>query len=90
MELNKDGSPKWYGFYSEKMASLFGYSIYETVDGSAVRVTVMTHDPKESGCKWNDIVMVGELGKMINHNYVLRAQQDEIRDYYERQEMQRS
>ena len=54
-----------FGFYSQTAEKQFGSVVYQTPDGTFVRVTAVYDDPTGSDYKWPDKQMVGEVIKFI-------------------------
>ncbi len=54
-----------YGWFSAKAASSFGANVYRRPDGSEVIITVVCDSNTDSGCKWDDIICVGEVTDWI-------------------------
>lgn len=54
----------YYGWYSEKQASSYGFAVFETVDGSFVRVSETSSEDKPSG-NWSDYYFVGLVKRLI-------------------------
>jgi hypothetical protein len=72
---------KKYGWYSILQAEIAGTSFYSTPDGSKIEVSCVSDNPDDSGCKWDDMVPLGEvckpLGKAVSGK--VDAIEDELR-----------
>jgi hypothetical protein len=70
-----------YAFYSEKADLLGGHSLYKTIEGNVVKVTLATLDPIEAYVlyKWEDKEFLGEVSECVrqNNNYRMRVRMQE-------------
>lgn len=78
-----------YAFYSEKADISGGHSLYKTIEGNVVKVTLATLDPIEAYVwyKWEDKEFLGEVSECVrrNNNYMMHVRmQEEVKNEPER------